>query len=271
MSDEVMQGPMLPPGYLAKKRERLAAEADEKWAADERREVDEFLGSMRSMADEHLRLFALAACGGEMARIHECSDLHADTCELISRPSCPRRIREHDAAVASAALSERLGDSGMPHGLQKVVLSALRPSDATLAVDAWLETKQTLLLLAGGVGVGKSVAAAYAIRRTPGRWFSAPGMGQMQGFDRARDVTALLKPRLLVVDDLGAEFADRNEWARTQLRTLICQRHDDGARTLITTNLNAAQWRAYADERLLDRLATGTVKTIGGASMRRRA
>lgn len=266
MSDESMQGPTLPRGYLQQKRDRLVAEAD----AWERRDLAEFLDSVRALADENIRRFTQTKCGGELARVQECSDANASVCEQRDHVSCPRRIRAYDAARDSAALSERLGDSGIPLGLQNVVISDLRPSDATLAVDAWLETSQTLLLLAGGVGVGKSVAAAYAIRRTPGRWFSAPDMGQLQGFDGVAQLAALRRPRLLVIDDLGAEYSDRNEWARTQLRTLICQRHDEGTRTLVTTNLNAAQWKAYADERLLDRLATGTVKTIGGPSMRRK-
>ena len=45
-----------------------------------------------------------------------------------------------------------------------------------------------LLLLAGGVGVGKSVAAAYAIKRRAGRWLSAPDVGRLSGFENAEDL-----------------------------------------------------------------------------------
>ena len=257
---------------LREKRDRLIAEAEAAELLGDQRDVADFLADVKATANRHLQLFASTVCGGEMARIATCTDADADACALHGMPSCPRRIREHDAALEAIATEERLITvSGVPRALQTLVCGNMKPTDATIAVDTWLESGQTLLLLAGGVGIGKSVAAAYAIKRTPGRWFAAPDMPQLQGYERAREVDALMRPRLLVIDDLGAEYADRNEWARTQLRTLICKRHDEGARTVITTNLNAAAWKEYADARLIDRLGTGTVKTIGGASMRRKA
>ncbi len=231
---------------------------------------DNFLASILAIAEEQARLFAAAKCGGELARLGECSDEWAAQCDLRANPSCPRNIREYDIARERQALEERLTDSGVPRPLVNIVLGAMKPTEATRAVDEWIVSGRSMLLLTGGVGVGKSVAGAYTIRRTPGKWVGASDISRLASLECAPMLLGARRARLLVVDDLGAEYADKSNWARTAMRNLLCERHDAGLRSVVTTNLSATAWKSYADDRLIDRLATGTVKVIGGESMRRK-
>lgn len=261
---------------LAAMRERhrqIIAEADAAYVAREKAESDELVGQFQAMAERQLAAYRDLPCGGELARIGECSDAFAETCPQRTQPSCPRSIRAYDEAEARKLLSERLAASGMPRGALDVVVAGVEPTEATQAVDEWLPSDKRLLLLSGGVGCGKSVAAAYAIFRARGRWLYAPNITKVASFgdEQAQVMAKLRTAKLLVVDDLGSEFSQTTGWGRTELANLIVDRYEDALRTVITTNLDAKAWRGYADERLRDRLGGkfGQAVVVGGKSRRR--
>jgi DNA replication protein DnaC len=278
MSDEPVMGNVVPAQGidLAAMRERhrqLIAEADAAYVAREKAERDELVGHFQAMAEKQLAAYRELPCGGELARIGDCLDAFATACPQRDSPSCPRRIRAFDEAEERKLLAERMSASGIPRGVLDVVVGGMESTEATQAVDEWLPGGKRLLLLSGGVGTGKSVAAGYAIRRSRGRWLYAPNITKVASFgDKQAEALATLRAtKLLVVDDIGAEFSQTPGWGRTELANLIVDRYEDGLRTLMTTNLDAKAWRGYADERLRDRLGgkLGLALVIGGKSRRR--
>jgi DNA replication protein DnaC len=278
MSDEPIMGNVVPAQGidLAAMRERhrqLIAEADAAYVAREKAERDELVGHFTAMAEKQLAAYRDLPCQGALERIGACSDAFSASCPQKDQPSCPRRIRAFDEAEERKRLAERMAASGMPRGALDVVVNGMEPTEATQAVDEWLPTGKRLLLLSGGVGTGKTVAAASAIRRTRGRWLYAPNITKVASFgDKQAEALATLRAtKLLVVDDIGAEFSQTTGWGRTELANLIVDRYEDGLRTVMTTNLDAKAWRGYADERLRDRLGgrLGAAHVVGGNSRRR--
>ena len=85
--------------------------------------------------------------------------------------------------------------------------------------------------------------------------------------------TRLKATPFLVVDDLGTEPLDDKGWALANIAALIDARYDSTAKTVITTNLDAGQFKArYGASdggRLVDRLReSAEFVQFDGASMR---
>lgn len=262
MSDET-------PAERRDRFERLRREADEALANRDRIETAALLAEISAHAERQIAAFRELPCRGEVARIPECSDEFASKCERRTTPSCPRSIVELDAGRARDTLAERLELSGIPRGVRNVLALGFQPTEATQAVDAWLATDLRLLLLSGGVGTGKSVAAGYAIQRSPGRWMHASEIAKAGRFEAEARWRELTGCRLLVIDDLGSEFNDAGGWGRAKLTELVLERYEDAKRTVITTNLDGKQWATYADQRIRDRVkGNGMARVIGGKSKR---
>lgn len=148
-----------------------------------------------------------------------------------------------------------------------------------------------ILVLSGGVGTGKTVAACerireyvYAIekwsplaqydtspsfREALPVWCSACELARIDHFsalavDQFKDVP------LLVVDDLGSEYNDAKGFFAALLDEVIDNRYANKLATVITTNLNAAGFADRYGSRVVDRLReAGRFISCGNASMRR--
>ena len=73
------------------------------------------------------------------------------------------------------------------------------------------------------------------------------------------------------IDEVGGEFNDASGWGRAALTTLLLTRYAEKRLTVMTSNLDAKAWKAYADPRMLDRLAgEGEVFGTTGPSLRRK-
>jgi DNA replication protein DnaC len=174
---------------------------------------------------------------------------------------------------------ERLRKVGVPDRAVGAVLEGLDETDATRAVRAFLETEDSFLVLAGPPGTGKTTAAALALDALPpertGKYHDRDGLEQWMTRPRsvlfadahelaqASNYDAELWQRLraahmLVIDDTGRELLDNTGRALGNLVNLLCRRHDDARRTILTTNLGADGWvKRYCSRdggRLLDRL-----------------
>lgn len=155
------------------------------------------------------------------------------------------------------------------------------------AVAAFLARPElATLVLAGKAGRGKTFAALYPLAH-PSLWDMAKH--KVCQFLHASRVTvgdrwtakrdACIDAHLLVIDDLGRESGD---WASDQVLSLLLDRHDNGRKTIVTTNLRrsskdmtpeqVAQYRnqlmdlRYTDSlmsRLSDRTATAYVVCKG--------
>lgn len=257
---------------LRERMERLRAEADANRATQEQAEHMALVAELAHIAEKHVTTLRVLVCQGEVARIPECTTEVEASCSHREAPSCPRNIVVFDQARETDHLRQRLEEwSKVPRGILGVILGPSQVTPATMAVDGWLATDQRLLLLTGGLGCGKSVAAGYAIKRSPGRWMHASEIAKAARFEADERMRELLAARLLVIDDLGAEFNDASGWGRAALTTLLLQRYEEGLRTLITTNLDQKTWSTYADPRIKDRLKAGTIFEVKGESLRRRA
>ena len=127
-----------------------------------------------------------------------------------------------------------------------------KPTDATRAVDAWFAggCKRHLVLF-GGVGCGKSTAAAYAVKawvktRHPVAWLMPDQLvsAVLHSYD---DKAPKLHPRI-VIDDMGRE-------RKPEFTDALCDLFDmQGHTILITSNLTPVQFKdRYRDARLIDR------------------
>jgi DNA replication protein DnaC len=145
----------------------------------------------------------------------------------------------------------------------------------------------TLLVLAGGVGTGKTTAAAWLAAQDTPADFGWPGSGvpwppdllprfvdasefaEVNRYDGAQ-MDALRRCPLLAIDDLGTEFSDGAGSFLTTLGNVLSTRHRDCLRTVITTNLPAAEFLSRYGERLRDRLVeSGAFVELDGESLRR--
>lgn len=165
------------------------------------------------------------------------------------------------------------------------VLAAPGETRALAEVTAWAGTAESTCLLLGGPGSGKTVAAASALRLARirwreedlvrWRWCQALGL-----FTTAAKLVASLhgdgdllararRVAVLVVDDLGAEYADQGERWVAELAALIDSRHEAMHRTVITSNLSAQAFKARYGERVASRIrGAGRVVPCGIVDLR---
>ena len=124
------------------------------------------------------------------------------------------------------------------------------------------------LFLCGSVGTGKTHLAAAVthelIRMTvPVLFGTATALltrikdGWQDDSDKAA-IDALCKVPLLVIDDLGKEYARRNSdgwsWVHEQLYHVINRRYEDYLPMVITTNLNLAELNNKLDISIVSRI-----------------
>lgn len=125
------------------------------------------------------------------------------------------------------------------------------------------------LLMAGVVGAGKTHQAYGAVRRLVQsgvgvRWratAAADLLAELRprpGSDSERELAAVSRCPLLIIDDLGA--AKSSEWVEEQTYRLINRRYNYMLPTLITTNLAIKDLRAYLGDRVTSRLAQMTTR-----------
>lgn len=175
------------------------------------------------------------------------------------------RFAEAEEAVRRAERARRLRDAGatLPEPMRAAIVAGRVPTrthSGRAVVSWWSNPRETLLVLGGRTGCGKTTAASWAIAQHDrgGRLRPASVIAQLwrsgsYSAERARD--ELSSCGLLVVDDVGAEHQQQREWTAVALRDLIEVRLGEGLRTVLTTNLARAELeRAYNDPRLTSRL-----------------
>lgn len=130
---------------------------------------------------------------------------------------------------------------------------------------------ETTLVLAGPVGIGKTVAACKVLVDRVGRYVGAPALTVLDGpFDDA--VTA----GLLVLDDLGLEHLGDSGWALARIVELLSARHASKRLTIVSTNLmrrrsmagQPPQFSERYGARVDDRLNDGLFIGLRGPSLR---
>jgi DNA replication protein DnaC len=127
-----------------------------------------------------------------------------------------------------------------------------------IATREWLKyPKQPTLVLAGGTGCGKSVAAAAAalVRRKSARWRNATGLVRLFAslFGTENEREDLMRVSMLVIDDVGFE-PETGRLSAALVELLERRGKDSATLTIITTNgTREALDEHYQDERLSSR------------------
>lgn len=193
-------------------------------------------------------------------------------------------------AQAGRAIRRHAETFGLP--LKDIELAERGGARDTEATEA-LADPPLLLVLSGAAGCGKTSAAAiwlwrWVDERIRQEIAADPMRGVVPAFGgRALFVTAarlsrwsryddaemskLLRVHRLVVDDLGAEFMDERGSYLCLLDEVINERYGNRLTTVMTTNLEAAEFKARYGERIADRIReSGRFVSLSNPSMRRR-
>lgn len=183
-------------------------------------------------------------------------------------------MRQREAAERiERKLAAKLSGAGLG-GRQAEAACNPKDTEALRVAQSWHASGRNWLLLCGGVGSGKSVAAGWCVvqevkagRRAEQR--KSQELARLSGFDEgAAELERLKHLDLLVLDDVGTEKV--SDWARALLFEVLDARHEDRLRTIITSNLKPNDLSAHLGERLADRIREdATVMQVGGSTLRR--
>lgn len=150
----------------------------------------------------------------------------------------------------------------IPEKLAKIITTCeLLDSEALTSARQWLQSNAWCLILAGGYGVGKSLAAASVAWEQRHRfWLRAGSLNDATWDERSRITSEARRAPFLVVDDLGCESPHNREL----LSDLLCERGDVGLRTIATTNVKLSDLSGSMP-RFFDRVREGGVDDRGRA------
>lgn len=181
--------------------------------------------------------------------------------------------RRSDAESRRQHLAALRDEANMPPRVIPLLDAGL-DSEAATAVQKFIDSEQTFLVLAGKVGCGKTAAACQMLDKLGGRFVKAAAVTRARFDDEAWD--DLLRARSLVVDDLGTETMDGKGWSAGALAELFDHRYDWQAKTILTTNLDPEAFKArYCEQdggRFLSRLReAGQFVVVSQDSLRGRA
>lgn len=199
--------------------------------------------------------------------------------------------QRHKEAASQPTFSElaiRLKKLGIPGA----ALAVLENPNSTVALEGakkfWFGDKrlQPALVLSGGVGSGKTVAAAFVCMEWAKRhawnqnasgghadpllWIDGPALTKLGNFDASQQIVDMAyAAKLLVVDDAGREGT---KGALGKISDIIMNRLDNFKATVLSTNLTGENFRARYGDALADRLradalipALGAVKSMRAA------
>lgn len=184
-----------------------------------------------------------------------------------SRPG--EREGEGEANSEAEGMEALLRDRGVPRKLARQVSrveghkpQATKALEAALGWWASLRDRRDVLVLSGDRGRGKSYAAAQIMAQSkPGSfawWMNARSLADVLHTREQRKSATVLERvrtcRVLVLDDLGWEHADKSGYVLSAFIGLLDDRIQDELRTVVTTNLNEAKFRSRYGEAMHDRI-----------------
>ncbi|WP_329612556.1 ATP-binding protein [Streptomyces brevispora] len=201
-----------------------------------------------------------------MARILAVRNI--DQAAVAALPDEPEPLSRLDALSAGMPPRYRAATADHPQVLAwawEVVEAAVAPSPGARRQV----TTGPSLLMAGVVGAGKTHQAYGAVRELVKsgvgvRWRATTAadlyaeLRPRQGVDSERELAAISRCPLLILDDLGAARA--TEWTEEITYRLINRRYNHMLPTLITTNLRISDLRTYLGDRIASRLAQMTTR-----------
>lgn len=173
-----------------------------------------------------------------------------------------RRAEEEEKSIRS-----QFAAAGVPSRILATCLADVITTDATRAIFRDVD----ILVLAGGPGRGKSVAAcAWLCLGQSIRWVTAGSLSRGIAYDEDA-FNALARAGRLVIDDLGTEYQDQKDRYLATLSELLDARYGNQRPTCLTTNLGPDEFKARYGERLASRInEDGAFIVCGGEDLRRK-
>ena len=252
-------------------------------------DLDETLKRIRERAEQREQLRTALPCfphRDDEAAASACEAVRAfDACEFAKEPPCCPRRRLLDAYDS---VRDRLVKARVPEREARLLRDAaarrqpLQETDALRVVRALLKRQRLVVDLAGGIsqtldadvvlivlggprGVGKTVAACYALAREGGMYTTAYGFMRAGGIDLDEAKAA----RVLVVDQLGRENIGASDFGLSQLEEVLDARYAALRLTVLACNLERAQFVERYQGIIEDRLVGGgAFVPLTGSSLR---
>ena len=169
--------------------------------------------------------------------------------------------------LSPSELISSLRFQGMPQRIIDTLQSAPKDTSALMAVKEFMEAPKEAwcLVLSGPKGCGKSTAGAYylwnktrSMAASPPkdmRWWTAARVARVSGFND--HLEKMMSVSVMVIDDLGVEYLDKNGYFNHRLDELIDDRYSNYRKTIITTNLNSEDFQTRYGARVADRIREG--------------
>lgn len=194
---------------------------------------------------------------------------------------------EHDRKVAaSREASNRVDVARMQaeeraqyerNGFPARAIDASKAADpeacAIVAISEWSKSEDSILVLSGQPGCGKTVAATWWAWRcgfVP-LFLRATEFAASSRYDHEKR-DSWINANGLVLDDLGSEYADPKGSFLVDLDEMIDRYYGDRKPMVITTNSNAAQFKQRYGARIADRIREcGRFQSLAGVSLRKRS
>jgi len=182
----------------------------------------------------------------------------------------PEEIDAYFEQEREDALAKSLEGQGIPRRIIQTLNAPLKSTRAVRQVrKIFLAPKEAwVLVLSGDKGCGKSVAAGLYLKLRAERaldnqeqppessvWYSAVRMARMSSYNG--DFDKMLRTHLMVIDDLGVEYLDNKGYFEQRFDELMNDRYENFGRTIITTNLNAQDFKERYSDRVTSRMREG--------------
>lgn len=187
-----------------------------------------------------------------------------------------KRHADDEAAKDAARAAARRRDF-CAHGFTIRALEAAQAADETkpavARVRSWDHAAESILVLSGPAGCGKTVAATWwAWNRAPWASFirSTTFAASSRYNNEKRD--AWFAAGALILDDLGTEYADSKGNYQVDLDELVDVFYGDRRPLIITTNCTLADFKGRYGSRITDRVREcGSWFSISSESLRRKS
>lgn len=200
--------------------------------------------------------------------------------EVMYDEAAEARDRARDARAARASLLDEAAPKITAEDIKRLVQGAEEPTHATRIVKAWWSRLASgdpafgarVLVLLGGTGCGKSVAACWALSRERGRFVTVERLlmiARSRSPLHLAEHDAVMRAKVLVLDEAGAE---QNQEASRAIVLDLLNSRQRGELTIITSNLDDLAFRSWLDERALSRvMQIGRIVRVIGPDMRQQS
>lgn len=204
------------------------------------------------------------------ARACSASSWHQACAESTNPNRCPRARIERRRTDDVEQCEDRLRRAGVPPRQAELVVAAIRGkarlgmTPALAATRQWLDGRKAFLVLTGDKGLGKTVAAAWALGKRGGRYLTAYALSRP-----GVNLEEVAAAPLLVIDQLGRENVGASGFFLSSLEEVLDARYAARRPTLMCCNLQPEQLAERYGEVIADRiLEDGDVVKLEGVSLR---